>query len=501
MIGGQAQKQMPEWLGKYELLAPLAQGGTAEVFLARLHGEGGFEKVVVLKRLLDHLADEREFVGMFLDEARLGARLDQSNIVQTIDLGQVDGHYFIAMEYLPGLSLQQLGKKAQQRAGGLPPELTLALAVQACTGLHYAHEVTQTDGTPLRLVHRDVSPQNLIVTHEGVLKIVDFGIAHAAQEAREARTRAGFIKGKFAYMSPEQCLGKPFDRRTDVFALAIVVHELLTGRRLFKRETTYKTYQAIVNGEVTRPSKINPRLDPAIDTVLLRALAPRVEDRHATAEELGEDLQALLHRSGQHGSAGEIARYLAKHFQPEIDQQQRMLRELLEADGPTGTTERFIRWYDEDEDEDGGEDGEAEELSAAELMEASLGSATPIEAEPSVPHSLVDVGAEDKTAALRSGGGVPVVISGPAATTLPVRRPSPPPSSQTMPRATPAPQLLAEGTRPLPMPPRPAPQAPPAPAHAPRLSAAPQVPVWMYPVAFVLLLFVGAGMLWLMGAL
>jgi eukaryotic-like serine/threonine-protein kinase len=445
---------MPEWLGRYELLAPLAQGGTAEVFLARLVGAGGFEKVVVLKRLLEHLADDREYVDMFLDEARLGARLDQSNIVQTIELGCVDGHYFIAMEYLQGLSLHHVGKQALRRAGGLPPELTLALAVQACTGLHYAHEATQADGTPLRLVHRDISPQNLIVTYEGVLKIVDFGIAHAAAEARDARTRVGFIKGKFAYMSPEQCLGKPFDRRCDVFALAIVVHELLTGKRLFRRANDYDTYQAIVSGAVPRPSQLNPRLDAAIDAVLLKALATRPEQRYLSAEAFGEDLQALLHRMGKHGSSGEIARYLEQHFQPEIAAQERLLRELLSADGPTDTTHRFLRWGQAKDD-----DEEIEELSAAELIEASLGSATPIVPEPNAPR-LVDVGTDDKTAALRSGGAVQVIMSGPAAVTLPARRPDPPASKLA--RATPPPQLLAEGTRPLPQAPHPPAPAPPA---------------------------------------
>jgi serine/threonine protein kinase len=549
---GQSQrpKVMPEWLGKYELLAPLAQGGTAEVFLARLSGAGGFEKVVVVKRLLDHLAEDREFVGMFLDEARLGARLDQSNIVQTIELGCVDGQYFIAMEYLAGLSIQQLGKQAQQRAGGLPVDLTLALAVQACTGLHYAHEATQADGTPLRLVHRDVSPQNLIVTYDGVLKIVDFGIAHAAQEAREARTRAGFIKGKFAYMSPEQCLGHPFDRRTDVFALAIVVHELLTGQRLFKRETTYKTYQAIVNGEVTRPSKVNPRLDPAIDRVLLKALAARAEDRHATAEELGEDLEALLHRSGRHGSAGDVARYINQHFGDDIDEQQRTLNALLMSDGTNRTTQPFLRWDDEsdgsasarpEDDETGdeadyaapdaapsaadaaraaSEDGSDEELdfdkdlelSAVDLIEASLASLGrapgQVEAVAASAASgasattrrqpLVDVGAEDKTAAMRSNGVVAVMVSGPAATTLPVRRPSPP--SAKLASATPVPQLLAEGTSPLPKLARATPASAPvvataeaarAPHREPLVVEAPVFPLWLYPVAIVIMILAG----------
>src|SRR5688572_23345224 len=160
-----------ETFGKYELLALLAVGGTAEVFLARSAGEAGFEKVLVVKRLLEALAENREFVDMFLDEARLGARLDHSNIVQTIDLGEVDGHYFIALEYLAGLSLAQLIRKAIERLGrGLPVDLAIGMVAQACSGLHFAHEAKLPDGTPLEIVHRDVTPQNLVVTFDGMVK-------------------------------------------------------------------------------------------------------------------------------------------------------------------------------------------------------------------------------------------------------------------------------------------------------------------------------------------
>src|SRR5262245_56100514 len=160
-------------LGKYQLLAPLATGGTAEIFIARIIGEAGFEKLVVVKRLLDHLVNDKDFVDMFLDEARLGARLDHTNIAQTIDLGCVDGQYFIAMEYLAGLSLAATAKLAQERVqGGIPPELVMCVLAQACAGLHYAHEATLPDGKPLKLVHRDVSPQNIVITFEGDVKVV-----------------------------------------------------------------------------------------------------------------------------------------------------------------------------------------------------------------------------------------------------------------------------------------------------------------------------------------
>src|SRR5215468_12428132 len=232
-------------LGKFDILALLALGGTAEIYLARIGGAAGFEKYVVVKCLHDHLADDAEFVKMFLDEARLAAYLDHSNIVQTMELGEHENRYYMVMEFLAGLSLAMVVRRSAERLSGgrIPVALALNMVAQTCAGLHYAHERT-ANGKPLNIVHRDISPQNLVISFEGVVKIVDFGIAKA--EMRETRTRSGTIKGKFAYMSPEQCQAKDIDRRTDVFALGVVVHELLTGKRLFKRGLAYDTYQAIL---------------------------------------------------------------------------------------------------------------------------------------------------------------------------------------------------------------------------------------------------------------
>jgi eukaryotic-like serine/threonine-protein kinase len=225
--------------GKYDLLALLATGGMAEIWLARVSGMAGFEKLVVIKRLLDKLAIDSDYVEMFLDEARINARLTHSNIVQVLELGQVEGKYFMAMEFVPGLSVSQVGKRATKQLGTVPQEVACGIIAQACSGLHYAHEKTMPDGSPLNIVHRDVSPQNLIVTYEGLVKVLDFGIAKA--DHRQSQTRTGLVKGKFSYMSPEQCLGQGLDRRSDVFALGIVLFELCTARRLFKRGSTYET--------------------------------------------------------------------------------------------------------------------------------------------------------------------------------------------------------------------------------------------------------------------
>ena len=290
-------------LGKFEILALLALGGTAEIYLARIGGAAGFEKYVVVKCLHDHLADDAEFVRMFLDEARLAAHLDHSNIVQTMELGEHEGRYYMVMEFLAGLSLAMVVRRASERlpGGRLPAPLVLNVLAQACAGLHYAHEKT-ANGKPLNIVHRDISPQNLVVSFEGVVKVVDFGIAKA--ELRETHTRSGTIKGKFAYMSPEQCVANNVDRRTDVFALGVIAHELLTGTRLFKRASPYETYQAVLECDVRPPSTLGAGTDPALDPVIMRAVTKDKDARYPTAEAFGDALLGYLHHRGIRPSDG-----------------------------------------------------------------------------------------------------------------------------------------------------------------------------------------------------
>jgi serine/threonine-protein kinase len=317
-------------LGKYEILALLALGGTAEIYLARIGGTNGFEKYVVVKCLHDHLADDPDFVKMFLDEARISAVLDHSNIVQTYELGEYENRYYMVMEFLAGLSLAMVVRRASERIPGglLPVPLTLNIAAQACAGLHYSHE-RQQSGKPLNLVHRDISPQNLVISFEGVVKVVDFGIARA--EYRETKTKAGTIKGKFAYMSPEQCVANNVDRRTDVFALGVIVHELLTGRRLFKRSSPYETYQAVLECAVEPPSKLNNQLDPAIDAIVMKSVAKDKEQRYATAEEFGDAMLGYLHHRGKSSGGNELGRYFEQFFGQEIDEHGERMRELIEG--------------------------------------------------------------------------------------------------------------------------------------------------------------------------
>src|SRR6185369_6629251 len=256
--------------------------------------------------------DDAEFVKMFLDEARLAAHLDHSNIVQTMELGEHDGRYYMVMEFLAGLSLAMIVRRVTERLpnGRIPVPLVLNMLAQASAGLHYAHEKAM-NGKALNIVHRDISPQNLVISFEGVVKLVDFGIAKA--ELRETRTRSGTIKGKFAYMSPEQCVANNVDRRTDVFALGVIGHELLTGRRLFKRTSPYETYQAVIECDVKPPSTFDTTLDPAIDAVIMRATAKDKEARYPTAEAFGDALLGYLHHRGIGSGPGDVSRFFDTH--------------------------------------------------------------------------------------------------------------------------------------------------------------------------------------------
>jgi serine/threonine protein kinase len=334
--------------GAYELLAPLAVGGTAEIFLARWTSLG-VERIVVVKQLLPEHEHDEEFGDMFLDEARLGAQLSHPNIVQTYEMGTVPSgnsvsgpqgpRRFIVMEYLAGLTLGQVVLQARARLpGGLPAELAAGMLAQAAMGLHHAHGVKLPDGTELRIVHRDVSPQNLIVTFQGEVKVVDFGIAHAA--VREARTKTGMVKGKFAYMAPEQCTGNPVDRRTDVFALGVVLWECLTGQRLFKRKGTYETYRAILSGEIPAPSQVNPALDRALDGVALTALAREPERRFPTAQAFAHALEGWLRGRGQ---KADVARFIGSVFADEVRTHDERMQRILAGGAVDASGEAWDR--------------------------------------------------------------------------------------------------------------------------------------------------------------
>jgi serine/threonine-protein kinase len=298
----------------------------AEIYLARMIGTDGFSKLVVVKRLLQNLANDKEFVEMFLDEARINARLSHSNVVQVLDLGETDGQYYMAMEYVTGLSVAQVGRMAAQRLGEVPQGVACGIVAQACAGLHHAHETKLPDGSEMGIIHRDVSPQNLLLTYEGFVKVLDFGIAKA--EGRATQTKAGMVKGKFAYMSPEQCTGEGIDRRTDIFALGIILFELCTSRRLFKRNSTFETYEAIIKCEVPDPSTVSASVSKPVAAVILKTLSRKKEDRFPNAEAMQEALELAMRRSTIRGKSTDLARFLENNFSDQIKEQEELIRRL-----------------------------------------------------------------------------------------------------------------------------------------------------------------------------
>ncbi|MFN0062767.1 MAG: protein kinase domain-containing protein [Myxococcaceae bacterium] len=278
-------------IGKYQLIRKLATGGMAEVWLARQVGIEDFQRDVVVKRILPHLAEDVEFVQMFLNEAKIAARFSHPNIAQIYELGAEAGSYFIAMEYVHGEDLGRVMRKAWSSGQWLVKALAVRIVASACDGLFYAHTRSDESGRPLRVVHRDVSPQNILVSFDGGVKLVDFGIAKAADQA--SMTKSGAIKGKFAYMSPEQAAGKPLDHRSDIFALGLVLYELLTGVRPIKRETELATLQAALECKIEPPSAVSD-CPPELDGMVMRALRKLPDDRYRDAREFQVALEETM---------------------------------------------------------------------------------------------------------------------------------------------------------------------------------------------------------------
>lgn len=281
-------------LGRYRVLQPLASGGMAELHLAQQRGAAGFEKVVVLKRVRAHLAGDAEFARLFLNEARLASGLDHSGIAHVLDFGVERGLSFIVMEYVHGPSLLELLQRTAPHR--LPLEVALTVVRDVAAALHYAHERAGGDGRPLGLVHRDVSPSNILLTYDGEVKLVDFGIAKAT--ALPQATRSTSIKGKIAYMSPEQAKGEPVDRRTDVFALGTVAFELCTARRCFVAPGDLALLNKVAAAQYPRPSSIDPDFDGALAELLDRALQVDPDERFPSARAFQEAIEAYASERG-----------------------------------------------------------------------------------------------------------------------------------------------------------------------------------------------------------
>lgn len=278
-----------EHLGKYVLVGELAKGGMAELFLAIHKGPEGFLKVVVVKRILPHLTQNEEFVQMFADEARLAARLEHANIVRTWEFGASQGSYFTVMEYLAGEDLASVLRRLGVSRQKLPITAACSIALEVGKALHFAHELTDTAGRPLGLVHRDVNPSNVIITYSGDVKLIDFGVAKTS--VNMSKTLTGSVKGKLAYMAPEQIVGRGFDRRADIFSLGVVLWETLATRPLFERDSDAATMYAIMNDPIPVVSKYRPDVPPALDAIIEKALSRTPADRYETVNELMDALE------------------------------------------------------------------------------------------------------------------------------------------------------------------------------------------------------------------
>ncbi len=327
--------------GRFEILGRLALGGMAEIFLARERGPGRGTRAVVVKRILPHVADDPRFVEMFLHEAELAMGLNHPNLCTIYEFGEQDREYFIAMEWVQGVSITQMHKRLFGRnESGLPPHLVARVGAEIADALHYAHHAESADGTPLRLVHRDVTPDNIMVSFDGKVKLLDFGVAKAASQ--RVRTEAGMLKGKFAYMSPEQYQGLELDGRADVFSLGACMYEAVTGLALFHRSSEYETMGAIVSDEpAPRASTYRRGIPPGLDAVIARALEKDRDRRYRSALELQTDLERFLVSEGAVIKAREAGLYVSElcadvKLSPRIDQRP----ELWTRENETGRVER-----------------------------------------------------------------------------------------------------------------------------------------------------------------
>ena len=300
--------------GQFQLIEKIATGGMAEVYKARMSGVDGFQKIVAIKKILPHMAASDDFMTMFADEAKLAAQLNHPNIIHIYDLGKVDNSYYIAMEYVEGRDLRSILKSGSEHGLPLPPELALFIASKLAAALDYAHRRKDFNGQDLSLVHRDVSPQNVLISYEGDIKLCDFGIAKAA--SKSSQTQAGALKGKLQYMSPEQASGKSLDRRSDLFSLGSVLYEMLTGEKLFAGDSDLTILEQVRNVKAPPPSSKNPDVPKRVDTIVLKALAKNAEDRFQNASDFQRDLESVLYTFSPAPGSADLAIYM-HHLQAE----------------------------------------------------------------------------------------------------------------------------------------------------------------------------------------
>ncbi len=325
------------FLGRYRVVDEIGVGGMASVHLARMDGPGGFQKWIAIKRIHGHLIEDESFVQMFLDEARVAARISHPNVATVFELGKHDDSYWIAMEYLHGEPLREIMRRTEELGQTMPPEIACKVIADAAEGLHAAHELSGNAGEKLGLVHRDVTPHNLFVTYDGVTKVVDFGIAKFSSRMSSS-TRAGTLKGKLAYMSPEQVHGETIDRRTDIFALGVVLWELTTGQRLFRMDNDLDTLAKVQECNVPRPSSIVRGYPMDLEKIVLKALVKNRGERYRTAREFSRALQSFFLRRGLFIASDEVSAYMHGIFQERMGKRDAHLRwaaEITQSDeGP-----------------------------------------------------------------------------------------------------------------------------------------------------------------------
>ncbi|MFT3765309.1 MAG: serine/threonine-protein kinase [Minicystis sp.] len=295
---------------RYRVIKRLASGGMAEVFVAESAGIEGFRKQVAIKRVLPQLSKKEQFIAMFLDEARLSAHLSHSNVVSVFDIGVGDGTYFIVMEYVDGADLKAVMDHAKKTGMQIPVEAAVYVATRICQGLAYAHDLRDREGKPLQIIHRDITPANVLITRYGEVKIVDFGLAKASSQLAESD--AGVIKGKFGYLAPETVLEKPVDQRVDVFAVGIILWEMIAGKRLFLGDTDFQTVRQVRDAVIPSLAQFNRAVPPELEELVRRALARDPDTRYQTAHDLGRDLTRFLYRYGRPVGDDDVAELVTR---------------------------------------------------------------------------------------------------------------------------------------------------------------------------------------------
>ena len=429
----------PTRFGKYLLLEKLATGGMAQLYRAKIIGVEGFEKFIAIKQILPHLAHEEELITSFIDEAKLAALLNHQNIVQIYDFGSMENSYFITMEYLYGKDLRAVNAKAKEKGSPVTIENALYLISKACAGLDYAHKLKDFQGKSLNIIHRDISPQNVFLTYEGDVKIVDFGIAKAASQS--TITQVGMIKGKVAYMSPEQAAGKVIDHRSDIFATGILLYELLAGCRMFTGDDTLQILSKVREGEFTPLGTLKGGLPEKLYDIAAKALAKDPEDRYQSCADMQADIEECIFRLNLRPSGRSMAEYLKILFAEEIEAEG---KRMADAAGAGAASDRA-------------QEAESERRSvgtppAQKPPAPKAESAPPAKAAPQVRPMPAEPAKGGKKGALAAVAGVAVLAllggayylmgKGPSGTTAPApaaKAPVPAPASPQAPPSPPAP--------------------------------------------------------------